>query len=334
MALTTQQVQRLIPSFSGKRIAIVGDLMVDRYYWGSVSRVSPEAPVPVVDVASESSRLGGAANVANNIQSLGGTPVLIGLIGDDHTGSTLLELMTAQGLSTKGIVTDPGRRTTVKTRVIAHDQHVVRIDYETKEAPGPEAEEKLVAAVAGQIADLDAVILEDYNKGVMTPTVIRRVIETARDHGKVVSVDPKFDNFLEYRNVTVFKPNRRETEEVLGGRLVSGEDVIAAGKRMLKDLAAEYILLTRGEDGMTLFGADGGVTHYRTAARHVKDVSGAGDTVIATLTMAMAAGLPAVEAAELANYAGGVVVGSVGIVPILPDALIGAVGRSADSGRT
>jgi len=316
--------------FSGKRVAIVGDLMVDRYYWGSVTRVSPEAPVPVVDVTSESVRLGGAANVANNVQSLGGDALIVGLAGDDHVGDILSHLIKQQGLDSAGIVVDAGRRTTVKTRVIANDQHVVRIDYETK-APCKElAERRIIEVIRERIENLDAVILEDYNKGVMTRNVIAQVIGIAREHGKSVLVDPKFENFFEYKNVTLFKPNRRETEEVLGGRIRTPEDLHAAGKRMLQELKAENVLLTRGEEGMSLFESDGSVTHLKTTARHVKDVSGAGDTVIATLAMALAAGAAMREAAILANEAGGVVVGSVGIEPITVEQLVEASTRSGN----
>lgn len=325
MALTVQQVRDLETGFSGKRIAIVGDLMIDRYFWGTVTRVSPEAPVPVVDVTSESARLGGAANVAHNIRSLGGEPLLVGLIGDDHAGAVLTDMMKEQGLAHEGIIIDPGRRTTAKARVIAHDQHVVRIDYETKDRCASVAEDAIIGAVTDRIGSLDAIILEDYNKGVMTARVIREVVAAAGKQGVPVTVDPKFDNFLEYRDVTVFKPNRRETEEALGVRLLTMEDILSAGSKMLADLKAESVLLTRGEDGMSLFESNGQVTHFKTTASRVKDVSGAGDTVIATLTMGMVAGLTIAQASELANYAGGVVVGSVGIVPVNLAELVDAV---------
>jgi rfaE bifunctional protein kinase chain/domain len=331
--IATDRIDHLTRAFRGKRIAIVGDLMVDRYYWGKVTRVSPEAPVPVVDVTSESARLGGAANVANNIQSLGGDPLLVGVVGDDHVGGILSDLMKEQRLDAGGIVVEAGRRTTVKTRVIAHDQHVVRIDYETR-VPCPEfTERRIIDVIRGRIEELDAIILEDYNKGVMTRNVITSVIEVARAHRRAVLVDPKFENFFEYKNVTLFKPNRRETEEVLGGRIRTSEDLHAAGKRMLRELAAENVLLTRGEEGMSLFESDGTVTHLKTTARHVKDVSGAGDTVIATLTMALAAGAAMREAAVLANEAGGVVVGSVGIVPITVEQLVEAATLTAGNDR-
>ncbi len=316
--LTEKRLRELLGNFNGKRIAVVGDLMLDRYYWGSVHRVSPEAPVPVVEVDTESVRFGGAANVANNIQALGGRAYLVGLVGDDHPGSMFRRMLTDQGLETGGIVVDPGRPTTIKTRVIAAGQHVVRIDNESKqECPGT-LSARLIDAVRQNIGSLDGVIIEDYNKGVVTGDLIHAVIDAAVEAGKPVTVDPKFNNFFEYRNVTVFKPNRREVEEAVGGKLSTIADVERAGKGLLASLNARNVLLTRGEEGMSLFQSDGTVTHLPTTAEVVQDVSGAGDTVISTLTMALVAGGGINESCILANCAGGVVVGAVGIVPILP----------------
>jgi D-glycero-beta-D-manno-heptose-7-phosphate kinase len=319
--MTKDHIESILKQFPGKRIAVVGDLMVDRYYWGAVRRVSPEAPVPVVEVESESVRLGGAANVANNIQTLGGKPVVVGMVGDDHIGEVLRDLVTAAGFDGSGLVTDSSRPTTIKTRVIAQGQHVVRIDNESK-APCPASLRKeIVEVIRRQIQNLDGIIIEDYNKGVVTREVIEDVIALARQHKKIITVDPKFDNFLDYKHVTVFKPNRREAEEVLGGRLRSADEIVRAGKRLLELLSAENVLLTRGEDGMSLFKADGEIVHLPSVAANVQDVSGAGDTVISTLTMALASGADIRAACILANCASGVVVGSIGIVPIKPDEL-------------
>lgn len=311
----------LLARFPGKRIAVIGDLMLDRYYWGAVRRVSPEAPVPVVEVESESVRLGGAANVANNIRSLGGVPVVVGIVGDDHIGTVLRDLVRDAGFDGSGLMVDPTRPTTVKTRVIAQGQHVVRIDNESKSPCSAQLRQQLVDIMRAQIPSLDGIIIEDYNKGVVSKEVIEEVIALARQHKKIITVDPKFDNFLDYKQVTVFKPNRREAEEVLGGRLRSVEEVERAGKRLLELLRAENVLLTRGEEGMSLFEADGKVFHLPSAATNVQDVSGAGDTVISTLTMALASGANIREACMLANCASGVVVGAIGIVPIKPDEL-------------
>lgn len=318
---TEQELDAILATFAGKKIAVLGDLMVDHYTWGTVRRVSPEAPVPVVEVASESTRLGGAANVANNIHALGGVPVLVGLIGDDHTGGILIDLVREQGFPTHGIIRDSARPTTIKTRVIAQSQHVVRIDNESKLPCSPALRAAMMDILRAEIASLDGIVLEDYNKGVLSKELIAEVIALARAHKVPVTVDPKFDNFLEYRNVTVFKPNRREAEEALGGRLTTVQDIERAGRQLLDVLRAENVLLTRGEDGMTLFEADGTITHTPTVATNVQDVSGAGDTVIATLTMALAGGATMRAACTLANCASGVVVGAVGIVPIRPEEL-------------
>jgi len=316
------RLRGLLGKFKGKRVAVVGDVMLDRYYWGSVHRVSPEAPVPVVEVDTESVRFGGAANVANNIQALGGTPLVVGLVGDDHPGSLFAKMMKDQGLDGSGIVTDPGRPTTIKTRVIAAGQHVVRIDNESKQDCAAPVQEQLIGVIRSNIGSIDGIIIEDYNKGAITRDVIRSVVALAAEHGKPVTVDPKFNNFFEYRGVTVFKPNRREVEEAVGGKLRTLADVDRAGKQLLGALGARHVLLTRGEEGMSLYSADGAVRHFPTTAEVVQDVSGAGDTVIATLTMALVAGGNIAESCILANCAGGVVVASVGIVPVLPEQLL------------
>jgi len=330
VSFTEERLKELLQNFRGKKIAVVGDLMLDRYYWGSVQRVSPEAPVPVVEVESESIRLGGAANVACNIQALGGEPILVGLIGNDHVGRSLVDMLKERNLETQGIIVDGSRPTTIKTRIIAHGQHVVRIDNESKADCPDHLISRIIDAVRYNIRDIDGIVIEDYNKGVATAEVIRQVIAVAAKYSKIVTVDPKFNNFTEYKGVTVFKPNRREVEEVLGGRLRTIDDVVSAGKRLLSMLSVQNVLLTRGEEGMSLFEANGGTMHVPTMAENVQDVSGAGDTVIATLTMALAGGAAVREACVLANCAGGVVVGSVGIVPIEPRELIAAVLRQSN----
>ena len=318
---TEARLKELFGNFQGKHVAVVGDLMVDRYYWGRVFRVSPEAPVPVVEVESESVRLGGAANVANNIQALGGIPLLVGLVGDDHPGAMLTEVLREKNLDTAGIVVDGGRPTTIKTRVIAHGQHVVRIDHESKADCPDHLAVRIIDAVKYNIRMLQGIIIEDYNKGVVTREVIHELVAIAKKYRVPITADPKFNNFLEFRDVTVFKPNRREVEEILGGRLNDIDRVEAAGRKLLAQLGAGNILLTRGEEGMSLFEADGTVTHIGTTATNVQDVSGAGDTVISTLTMALVGGASVREAALLANYAAGIVVSEVGIVPVQPDRL-------------
>lgn len=330
---TEESLRSLIGKFAGKRIAVVGDLMLDRYYWGTVNRISPEAPVPVVEVESEQLRFGGAANVANNIRSLGGEPLLIGLIGDDHPGKTFVDMLKDNGLDPSGLVVDAGRPTTIKTRVIAAGQHVVRVDNESKLDCPEHLVHRIVDSVQYRIREFDAILIEDYNKGTVTLDVIRELTAIARKYGTVVTVDPKFNHFLEFKGVTLFKPNRRETEEVLGGRLRTRADVEEAGRRLIEMLNAQNVLLTLGERGMSLVEAGGGVTHLDSAAESVQDVSGAGDTVISTITLALAAGAGIVDACRLANCAAGVVVGQVGIVPVSPEQLLQATLACVAAGR-
>lgn len=301
---------------SGKRIAVIGDLMLDRYIWGSVSRISPEAPVPVIDMETEQARLGGAANVAKNIKSLGGEPLLVGIIGSDNSGKQLFEIIRESKFSTDGVVIDSTRPTTVKTRVIAHNQHVVRIDRELKSDISYTIQNKILDVLRHNFDSIDGIILEDYNKGVIVATLIKQIVQLANEHNKIITVDPKFNNFFEYKNVTVFKPNRKEAEEVMGQRLKSDDAINNAGKTLREKLNCENVLLTLGERGMALFETNGEVTHIPTMAQNVQDVSGAGDTVISTLTMALAGNATVKEATTLANFAGGIVCGYVGIVPI------------------
>lgn len=311
-----ERLDQIFKGFEKNRIAVIGDLMLDVYIWGKVARISPEAPVPVVEVQEESYRFGGAANVGMNIKSLGGSPILIGVIGYDREGTIIDALMEENDFEKDGIIYDDERPTTVKTRIIAHNQHVVRIDKEDKRNISEEIEDKILKHLNLNKDKINGIILEDYNKGVLTRTLISRVIEFARSNNIIITVDPKFDNFFEYKNVTVFKPNRKETEDALGMRLDSEEKVIEAGMKLKEKLNPEYLLLTRGEKGMTLFGKDSSVHSIPTRARKVADVSGAGDTVIATLTMALAAGAEIEEAATIANLAAGLVCEEVGVVPI------------------
>lgn len=325
VSFDASRLEILLKGFGGRRIAVVGDLMLDRYVWGTVARISPEAPVPVVEIDNESTRLGGAANVANNIASLGGVPVMIGVCGSDDGGIMLRKTVEDLGYATDGILTDTGRPTTVKTRVIAHNQHVVRIDHEVKGDISTDIERRIAEFLGGTIKGIDGIILQDYNKGVLTKGLIRRLTEMANLAGVIVTVDPKFNNFFEYKGVTVFKPNRKETEEALGIRMNSQPHIDEAGRTLLERLRSKSVLLTLGERGMALFESDGSSSVVPTKARHVADVSGAGDTVIATMTMALASGASHKEAAALANYAGGIVCGEVGIVPVNKEQLRSAV---------
>ncbi|MFA7288694.1 MAG: D-glycero-beta-D-manno-heptose-7-phosphate kinase [Melioribacteraceae bacterium] len=303
-------------NLKGKKIAVIGDMMLDSYYWGSVNRISPEAPVPVLEVDNEFSRFGGAMNVAKNIQSLGGFPYPVGVIGNDSDAAIFHKLLNESNIDGKGLIKDISRHTTTKTRVIAHKQHVIRIDKENTNPINSKIEKKIIKYFFSIVEQIDAVILEDYNKGVLTENVIKEVIKMALDAGKIISVDPKFNNFFEYKNVTVFKPNRKETEDALGIRIKTKEDMEFAGNKLLEELNPTYLLLTLGEEGIALFEKNRPVRRIPTKARKVADVSGAGDTVIATLTASLAAGYSIDEASYLANFAGGIVCEEVGIVPI------------------
>ncbi len=311
-----ERLKAIFDGISGKRVAVLGDLMIDRYIWGSVSRISPEAPVPVLEVESESTRLGGAANVANNIRSLGAEPILIGLVGKDEAGEKLKSILQESRLSDEGIIVDPGRPTTVKTRVIAHNQHVVRMDFEMRRDIEDLILNKVVQLIGNLVNDIDALLIEDYNKGMLTKELLAQVIDLTRKNHKVVSVDPKQKNFFEYKNVTLFKPNRKEAEGALGVPAGSDEESLDAARKLIDRLKCEYVLLTRGEKGMTLVERDGTFAHFPTKARNVADVSGAGDTVISTLTVALVSGATVKEAAAIANHAGAIVCGEVGIVPV------------------
>ncbi|MCX6149217.1 MAG: D-glycero-beta-D-manno-heptose-7-phosphate kinase [Ignavibacteriales bacterium] len=321
-----ERLKELKSAFQGLRIAVIGDMMLDCYFWGDVKRISPEAPVPVIEVDDEFYRFGGAANVAYNISTLGGIPVPVGIIGYDNHGSIFNSLMEDVHISSEGIITDDQRPTTTKTRVIAVNQHIVRIDQEKKNYIAENIEGKILNYLKENISQLDGVILEDYNKGVLTPKIIDEVINLSKQNNVIISVDPKFNNFFNYKDVTVFKPNRKETEDAFGMRIQSDEDILKAGNKLLERLNAKYVLLTLGEKGIAIFEKGNDVVRIPTKARKVADVSGAGDTVIATLTMALAAKANIHEAAYLANYAGGLVCEEVGIVPILAEKLFDEVG--------
>jgi rfaE bifunctional protein kinase chain/domain len=314
--MNLKRIQSLKKNFLKKKIAVVGDMMLDCYFWGEVKRISPEAPVPVVEVGDEFYRFGGAANVALNVLKLGGIPIPIGVIGYDNDGTVFRSLISETKISSAGIIVDDSRPTTAKTRVIAHNQHVVRIDRESKQYINKEIQSKLYRYIESIIKDLDGIILQDYNKGVLTPPLIEKITSLANKADILVTVDPKFHNFFSYKNVTVFKPNRKETEDVLGIKIRTDEDISLAGSKILERVNAQNVLLTLGEGGIAVFQKHKEEKRMPTKARKVADVSGAGDTVISTLTMALAAGSNILEASFLANYAGGLVCEEVGIVPI------------------
>lgn len=314
--ITLKRLIELEKKIGNHKIAVIGDMMLDGYYWGEVSRVSPEAPVPVVEIEKEFFRFGGAANVALNIKKLGGNAIPIGIIGNDSDGKIFSKLLKIENIDDSGIFIDNTRPTTAKTRVIADKQHIVRIDKESKNYIGNKFEKRILNFLQKNIASVSAIILQDYNKGVLTEFLIDEIIKLANENKKIITVDPKFINFKNYKNVTVFKPNRKETENILGIRIQSDNDISIAGNNLLNMLNAKYILLTLGDKGLTLFEKGKSEIKIPTKARKVADVSGAGDTVISTLTLALSCGATIEESAYIANYAAGIVCGEIGIVPI------------------
>lgn len=311
-----------------KRIAVIGDLMVDRYLWGDVSRISPEAPVPIINIEEEEIRFGGAANVANNLIGLGATPILVGVVGNDTWGEVFRNKLTEKGLPSGGVVVDSDRPTTIKTRIIGNNQHIARVDREKVADVADQNQEKILKFLKENIQEIDAIILQDYNKGLLVPGYISKIVQLANSYNKFITVDPKFRNFFEFRNVTVFKPNKKETEAALAMHLATQNNLVEAGHILLEKLNATAVLVTLGKEGMALFRKGEKVTFVETRARKVADVSGAGDTVIATLTYALAAGASITESVTLANYAAGLVCEEVGVVPVQGDKLFGAILRN------
>src|ERR1035437_3435937 len=324
-----ERLTRLKNSFNGLKISMVGDMMLDCYFRGEVKRISPEAPVPVLEVDNEFYRFGGAANVALNILKLGGIPYPIGVIGNDNDGRIFISLAEDSKINLSGLIIDESRPTTTKTRVIAHNQHVVRIDKESKKYLSAEVQGKLLKFVEDNIDNLDAIILQDYNKGVLTPSIIEKIISLANEKNILITVDPKFNNFFLFKNVTVVKPNRKEAEDVLGLKLSNDNDITTAGTRILEKTNAVYVVLTLSEEGIAIFEKNKPEKRMPTKAQIVADVSGAGDTVISTLTMALAAKADIIEASYLANYAGGIVCEEVGIIPIELDKLFDTIRKES-----
>jgi len=322
------RLRRLIGSFRDKKIAVVGDLILDEYIWGNVSRISPEAPVPVVEVKRESLCLGGAANVALNLCALGARPLLAGVLGEDVTGERLLQLLQERGINADGVTMDSSRRTTLKTRIIAHHQQVCRADREFKGPLGKDSCEALLRTAEELIRSSDAVILSDYGKGVFDAGVARRLLDYARELNRFVAVDPKNNDVGDYRGASVITPNKREAELLSGTKIFDAETLRQAGRRIFQRSCAQYLLITRGEEGMTLFEGDT-TEEIPTVAKEVFDVTGAGDTVIAVLTLAVAAGASLYEAAVLANHAAGLVVGKLGTASVCRTELLESIGSSS-----
>ena len=313
--------------FPSCRILVVGDIMLDEYVWGSVARISPEAPVPVVAVTRDTRALGGAGNVAVNLSGLGAEVGLAGLVGADPYGREIVRMLKRHRIGLSGLVTDPNRPTTTKTRVIAHNQQVVRVDRETKESPDGRAGDILRKGVRSAMREIDGVVLSDYRKGALSRELVEDVVLCAKRNGAFVVVDPKRTDFSFYRGCTMITPNKAETEAALGGRELAGDrEILEGGKVLLRRSGAQAILITRGEEGMSLIERGSrAFFHIPARARQVFDVTGAGDTVIGTIAAGMGAGATLRDAALLANLAAGVVVGEVGTAPITREKLAQAL---------
>ena len=307
-----KHLTEILARFSGRRLIVLGDMMLDEFIWGEVRRISPEAPVPVVEVKRETLQAGGAGNVVSNLIELGATAIPVGIIGDDEGGSRMRDLFLHRGAEVSSLLTVPGRPTTRKTRIVAHSQQMVRADREDRSPVDSGIEEAILRKFRAALESADAVIISDYDKGLLTPNLLREAITATHAAGKQVSLDPKIRNFQHYREVDVITPNQIEAERATGIEIVDQETLVAAAQRIRQMLDCRHVLITRGEHGMSLLEESGLLINIPTTAREVYDVTGAGDTVIATLTLALASGATPEEAAIIANQAAGIVVAKVG----------------------
>ncbi|OGW76794.1 MAG: hypothetical protein A3C51_02615 [Omnitrophica bacterium RIFCSPHIGHO2_02_FULL_46_20] len=321
------KLNSIISNFKNTNVLVIGDIILDEFIWGDVSRISPEAPVPVVWVKRESFMPGGASNVANNLRSLGARTYLAGVIGDDERGATLKGALEQKGIDTSGIMIDESRPTTLKTRIVAQHQQVVRIDKEKVDTLSDALISRIINCAKELIDKIDAVIIEDYGKGVITPKLLKYIVPLAKAHKKIISVDPKEERLKYYHGITLITPNNHEASKAVGFEIKDNATLKKAGEEMLKKFKCKIALITLGENGMAVFQKDKTMKHIPTVAQEVFDVSGAGDTVIACYTLALAAGANPVEAAHISNYAAGIVVGKVGIAIVTPDELINRIKR-------
>ncbi len=307
-----KRLSDIVDRFSKLKILVVGDIILDEFMWGSVSRISPEAPVPVVDVEKENIMLGGAANVLTNINALGGNAVICGVIGNDYNGERFMSIIKESGFSTEGIFIDPERLTSIKIRVVAQHQQVVRFDKETRDRLSKKTYYNMIDFLDSRLHEFDAVIISDYGKGLLSRGIISKTLQYKKKSGLIVTVDPKIRNFRFYKGVTVITPNQKEAEDACGFEINNQKSLIRAGLLLLKRYQTEAILITRGEHGMSLFQKNGKIEHIPTAAKEVYDVTGAGDTVISALSLALATNASWLDACIISNKAAGIVVGKIG----------------------
>ncbi|PKM92944.1 MAG: D-glycero-beta-D-manno-heptose-7-phosphate kinase [Elusimicrobia bacterium HGW-Elusimicrobia-4] len=311
----------ILEKFPKAKVLIVGDLILDRFVYGESKRISPEAPVPVVEVKHERYQLGGAGNVANNIISLGGSVSIAGIVGNDYSAEILLKELNKKNIDIGGIFTDSTIKTSIKTRVIAGHQQVVRFDRETVRELSPSMTEKIMQFINKKIPEVDAVLISDYGKGVVTQKIISEIIRLTKKYKKLVTVDPKIEHFSRYKFVDCLTPNIYEAMNGAGvSKLKNENDLKNLGRKILKKLKCRSVIITRGENGMTLFEKEK-ISHIPTTAKEVFDVTGAGDTVIAVLTLALSCGASLTEASKIANYAAGIVVGKLGTATVSKEEL-------------
>lgn len=325
-SVAKQRAQEIAQQIRGRNVVVLGDVMLDEFVWGDVSRVSPEAPVPVVDVKRESTHLGGAANVLANLLALGANACVIGVIGNDYAGDRIrLSVKEKSNLHRdEFLVSADGRPTTIKTRIIAQHQMVVRADRENRTPVDPDTEQRIITAVRAALANAQALVVSDYDKGVITPRVLREVLPAAYEKMPVL-VDPKIRNFDSYRPATLVTPNHYEALRITNVEEDSDGALQAAAHKIRERLACDAVLITRGDRGMVLFERDNEPVKVETTAREVYDVTGAGDTVIATLAAALAGGGSLTEAALLANHAAGIVVGKLGTATATMDEVLDSI---------
>jgi len=322
---TSKELIGFIDKFSSSRILVIGDIILDDFIWGDVARISPEAPVPVVEVIRETRNLGGAANVLNNIDALGGKAFICGVVGEDDYGAYLKERIRELGISTEGIIVDTTRPTSIKTRIIARNQQVVRFDRERKATIESSVIQKLVKIIKNNINKMDAVIISDYGKGVISSHLIKAIEKLVSKTEVIITVDPKTENFQYYRGVDIITPNHHEAGTFCGFDVTDEDSLIRAGEYILEKLKCKSVLITQGKDGMTLFDAGTDPCHIPTVAQKVFDVSGAGDTVISTLSLGLSSGMSKESAAVVSNFAAGIAVGEVGTSTVTIKALKDAI---------
>ena len=331
--MQNDRLNKVLNSMAGQRVLVVGDVMMDEYVWGNVGRISPEAPVIVVEVERDSYNPGGAANVVSNIQALGGVSSIVGVVGDDETGRALISRLAQTGVDVTGLITDISRPTTRKTRIIAYSQQVVRVDRESRKKLSPQAARQVLACLPDLVASSDVVVFSDYDKGMAVHGVTQAVLDLAKEHGKRVVVNPKPRNIKLFKSASVISVNQSEAEAATGIPITDDSSLYLAARHLLKAVQPETLLVTQGPLGMSLFGANGEVETVPAHLVEVYDVAGAGDTILSVLALALAAGATVSDAAALANCAGGAVVKKVGVATITRDEIAALLNHERSAPR-